>query len=201
MALLDDLFADRGIEWAVHVVQQERARVALAEPADGQLGQPGEDLVADPRSRRADDCDPLGEEAASDEPEDLRRGAVEPLRVVDDARDRLPIGDLREQRQRGEPDQEWIRWRAGLLAEHGCERGGLRFGQAVERSQQWCTQLVEAAVGQLHLRLDADGGRDVPVRGALDDVVEQRALARAGFSAKDDDSAPAGERVGQSTVE
>jgi hypothetical protein len=60
---------------------------------------------------------------------------------------------------------------------------------------------VEAAVGQLHLRLDADGGCDVPVRGTLDDVVEQRALARAGFSAKDDDSAPAGERVGQSTVE
>src|SRR4029079_15317988 len=114
---------------------QERACVALAEPADGQLGQPGEDLVADARSRCAYDCDPLGEEAAGDEPEDLRRRAVEPLRVVDDARDRLPIGGVCEQRQRGEADQEWIRWSAGLLAEHGCERGGLWFRQPIEPIQ------------------------------------------------------------------
>ena len=106
MALRDDLVADRGIQRAVHVVQQQRARVAVAEPADRQLGEPGEDVVAAARPRGAHERDPLGEEAAGDEPEDLRRGVVEPLRVVDDADERLLLGDLGEQRQRGEPDQE-----------------------------------------------------------------------------------------------
>ena len=39
VALGDDLVADRGVEGAVHVVQQQRPRVAVAESADGQLGQ------------------------------------------------------------------------------------------------------------------------------------------------------------------
>ena len=52
VALGDDLVADRGIQRAVHVVQQQRARIAVAEPADGQLGEPGEDVVADCRCAR-----------------------------------------------------------------------------------------------------------------------------------------------------
>ena len=63
-------------------------------------------MVADARARRTDERDALGEEAPGDEPQDLDGGVVEPLRVVDDADQRLVLGDLGEQRQRGKPDQE-----------------------------------------------------------------------------------------------
>jgi hypothetical protein len=60
VALRDDLVADRGIQWAGHVVQQQRTRIAVPKPVDGQLGEPGEDVVADARARGAHEHDPLG---------------------------------------------------------------------------------------------------------------------------------------------
>jgi hypothetical protein len=74
------------------------------------LREPGENVVAAPRARRTHDCDALGEEPTSDEAENLRRGTVEPLRVVDDAQQRLPLGDLSQQRERCDSDEEWIGW-------------------------------------------------------------------------------------------
>ena len=82
-------------------------------------------------------------------------GVVEPLRVVDDADQRLLLGDLGQQRQRGEPDQEPVGRRAGAPAEHGRERVALRGGEPVEVIEHRGAELVEAAVGQLDLRLDA----------------------------------------------
>ena len=196
VALGDDLLADRGVQRAVHVVQQQRARIAVAEPADRQLGEPGEDVVADARPRGAHERDPLGEQAAGDEAEDLRRGVVEPLRVVDDADERLLLGDLGEQRQRREPDQEAVGRGPGAQPEHRRERVALRDGQPVEVIQHRRAELVQAAVGELHLRLDADGLRDVPAVDPIGHVAEQRALADARLAAQDDDPAPTGERVG-----
>ena len=43
------------------------ARIAVAESVDGQLREPGEDVVVDARPRRAHKRDPLREEAAGDE--------------------------------------------------------------------------------------------------------------------------------------
>jgi hypothetical protein len=60
---------------------------------------------------------------------------------------------------------------------------------------------MKAAVGVLHLRLDAPGGRDPPARDTVREVAEQGALAHAGLTTQDGDSAPAGERVGQELVE
>jgi hypothetical protein len=60
---------------------------------------------------------------------------------------------------------------------------------------------MQAAERQLHLRLDADDRRDVPSRGTLRHVAEERALARAGLSAEDEDAAATRERVGQNPVE
>ena len=70
-----------------------------------QLGEPIQDVVADAGARSAHDRDALGDEAAGDEAQDLRGGAVEPLRVVDDADERLLLGVRGEERQRGEPDR------------------------------------------------------------------------------------------------
>jgi hypothetical protein len=104
VTLLDDLVADGGVEGAGHVGQQQRASIAVTEAAHGQLREPGENVIADPRPRGAHDRDRLGEQAAGDEPQDLRRGVVEPLRVVDDTGQRLLLGDLGEQRERRQPD-------------------------------------------------------------------------------------------------
>ena len=148
MALRDDLLADGGVERAVHVVEQQRECIAVAESADGQLGEPDEGILADARARRADERDPLGEETAGDEADDLPGGLVEPLRVVDDADQRLPLGDLGEQRQRGEPHQEPVGRRTGAQSEHRRERLALRGGQPFEVIQHGCAKLVQAAVGR-----------------------------------------------------
>ena len=105
---------------------------------------------------------------AGDETEDLRRGVVEPLRVVDNADQRLLLGDLGEQCQRGQPDQKPVGRRTGASAEHRRKRVALRDGQPVEVVQHGSAELMEAAVGQLHLRLNADGRRDVPADDLLD---------------------------------
>jgi hypothetical protein len=104
------------------------ARIAVAETTDGQLGKPRKNVIADPRPRGAYHRDPLGEQAAGHESQDLRRGVVEPLPVIDDAGQRMLIGDLCEKRQRGQPHQEPIRRGAGAAAEHRLQRLALRNG-------------------------------------------------------------------------
>ena len=148
MALGDDLVADRGVERAVHVVQQQRPRVAVARAR--RSATPGArrgrrrrcpvraaqtSAIRSARSRRAT------------KPRICAEALVEPLRVVDDADERLLLGDLGEQRQRGEPDQEPVRRRAGAQAEHRRERVALRGGQPVEVIQHRGAELMQAAVG------------------------------------------------------
>ena len=167
VAFADDLVADGGIERSIHVVQQQRPGIAVAEPVDGQLGKPGEDLVAGAGPRCTHQRDPLGEQAAADESEDLCGSVVEPLRVVHDAEQWLLLGGVCEQRQRREPHQESVRRGTGALAEHRGEGLPLRDRQPVEVIQYGSAKLVEAAVGQLHLRLDPDGRHDVPTGDLL----------------------------------
>ncbi len=69
----------------------------LAERPDEQFGHPGEDGVADPGSGGRRPGHALGEQTASDEAEDLCRRLIEPLRIVDDAQERLVLGRVGEQ--------------------------------------------------------------------------------------------------------
>src|SRR4249919_3193572 len=62
-------------------------------------------------------------------------------------------------------------------------------------------ELVEAAVGELHLRLDADGRGHVPTAETLGQVPQQRALADARLPQEDDDLALTGKRIRQEPVE
>ena len=62
---------------------EEGARVAMAERFDMDLGQPPERLAQ--LARGEQDRNPLDREPASGEPEGLRRRAIEPVGVVDDA--------------------------------------------------------------------------------------------------------------------
>ena len=65
----------------------------------------------------------LRQQPPRDEPEDLERGAVEPLRVVDEAEQRLLLGDLRASRlSAAEGDQEAVGRVAGREAERDAQR-------------------------------------------------------------------------------
>src|SRR4051812_5538868 len=63
------------------------------------------------------------------------------------------------------------------------------------------TELVQAAVGKLHLRLDPEGAGEAPALGAAGQVAKQRALPCAGLTTQDDDTALAGKRLCQDLVE
>ena len=128
-------------------------------------------------------------------------GLVEPLRVVDDANKRLLLGHLGEQRQRGKADEEPVGGSTDDKSEHRGEGVALRGGQPLEVTQHRSAELMEAAVGELHLRLDADGPRDLPAGDTVGEVVQQRALAHARLAPQDCDPAPACERIGQEPVE
>lgn len=201
MALRDDLSADRGIQRAVHVGQQQRARIAVAESLEGQLGEPHENVVPDARARSTDERDALGEQAPADEAEDLRGGVVEPLRVVDDADERLFLGDLGEQRERGKPHQEPIGWGAEAQPEHRRERPALGDGQPLEAVQHRRAELMEAGIVQLHLGLHTHGAGDMPVGDPVGQVAQQRTLTHTRLPAQDGDAAATGQRVGQQPVE
>ena len=158
-------------------------------------------MIADACSRGADERDPLGEEAASDEAENLLRRLVEPVRVVDDAGEGSLLRDLGQERQGREPDQESVRSRAGAEPEHGRERVALWLWKSFQLSEHRGADLVEAAVGELQLRLDTDGSHDAPAVEPIRQVAEECALPDAGFAAKDQDTAVAGERLRQEPLE
>jgi hypothetical protein len=192
----------------LHAVQQEQPGVAVPEAADRQGGQPGQQAAFRTRPLRAHQRHPLGQEAAGNEPDDLRGRLVEPQRVVDDAGQRALLGRLRHQRQRGESDQEAVGGRAGAQPEHGREGGLLRGRQLGEAAEQRCAQLMQAAVGQFHLRLHARSRHDLPAFSParrtghpIAQVIQQGALACARVAAQDEDAAHAREHVGREPVE
>src|SRR5262249_40056493 len=74
-------------------------------------------------------------------------------------------------------------------------------GEALEAIQHRRAQLVQPAVGELHLRLDADRRGDTPAGCAPGDVVEECALACARVAPKDDDAAAARGCVDQNPLE
>jgi hypothetical protein len=73
--------------------------------------------------------------------------------------------------------------------------------QPVEPIEHRSAQLVEAAVGELHLGLDADCARDAPALDASREILQQRALACAWVAAQDDDLASAAVDVDDDPVE
>ena len=70
------------------------------------------------------------------------------------------LGDLGEQRQGGEADQEPVWRRAGAQPEHRRERARAAAPAAARAVQHGRAELMQPAVGEFHLRLDAHGPRD-----------------------------------------
>ena len=116
--------------------------------------------------RGADESDSFREEPTSDECDDLCRGSIEPLRVLDDAEQRLLLCGLSEQRERGQPNEEPVRCGAGAQPENGGECVALRGRQPLELIEHRCAQLLETAERELHLRLHPSRRRDAPAPAA-----------------------------------
>ena len=124
-------------------------------PSSRSSGRPGKRRSSLGSRTREHDRDRLGEQPARDEPEHLRGGLVEPLEVVDDAQQRLLLGDLRQQAERGQADEEAVGRRAGREAERDPQRVLLRLRERVEAVEQRRAELMQPGERQLHLGLDA----------------------------------------------
>ena len=64
----------------------------------------------------------------------LRRGTIQPLRIIDQADQWALLGHLGQQAQHGQADQKAIRHVAGGQAERAPERVALRTGNRSRRS-------------------------------------------------------------------
>ena len=88
---------------------EERPGVAMTEWLDVDLRQAPQRLGHLPRAEHHGD--PLDREAASREPEDLCRRAIEPLGVIDHAEEAALPGGLGQQSENRERDEERVRRR------------------------------------------------------------------------------------------
>ena len=121
----------------------------------------------------------LRHQPAGGERQRLRRGPIQPLRVVDHTHQR-PLGRrIGQQTQHSQTDQEPIRFGPGGQPERGAQCLPLRVGQPFGAIEQRRTHLVQPAEGQLHLRLDTRGAQHPAARRLSDKVVQQRRLAHA----------------------
>ena len=137
-----------------HRVQQQSGVVG-GEPLDHELRQPLEHLlVAGSRTAKTKPTRSAKSRRATNA--SVCDGhPVEPLRVVDDAHERLLLGGLGEQAQDRQPDEEPIGWRSGAQAERRAQRVALRVRQLLETAEHGRAQRVQAGERELHLGLDA----------------------------------------------
>jgi hypothetical protein len=163
-----------------HRVQQ-RARFGLGQALDEQLRQSHQ--VVTRRARREHQADRFCLQATRNEREDLRRGAIKPLLVIDQADQRPLLGHVRQQTQHRQPDQETIRRRPRTDAERRLQRIALRTWEALNPIQHRPEQLVQPGESQLHLRLHTGGTLHTAARRSIDQVVQQRRLAHARIAA------------------
>ena len=170
-----DAVAHPFVEGDVEDGAEQRLRVTFTETSHEHLRELGEarGVVAD----REHEGDVVRQQPPGDERERVRGGAIEPLRVVDDAQHGSLLGRVRQQVQDREPDEQSIGWSARRRPEGGAHRVALRFGERVEAIEQRCDQLVERRERELHLGLDARGAEHVEARRRALEVAEQRALA------------------------
>ncbi len=197
----DDPIADMVIEPARDDRDQEGASVVLGEPAEGELRQAVQHPLVRRLAHGEDDQERLGQHPPGDEPEDLARRSVEPLRVVDEAQQWPLGGDLRQEAERGERHEEPVGGAARREAEGDAQCVLLRFGDRVEVRQHRPAQLVQPGERQLHLGLDTRDPSD-PEAGRLPSAMAQECgLAHAGLTTDGEDGAVASAGIFQQLVQ
>ncbi len=158
---------------------QQLSGVVGREPLEMKLWQPLEHVLAAELAHREHESHPLRLDPARHERERLRGHVVQPLRVVDDAQERLLLGGVGQEAQDRQAHEEALRWRSGAQAERRAQGVALRARQHRETVEQGRAQRVQPGEGELHLGLDARrpgdpasicGGRQVPQEGGLADA-------------------------------
>ena len=195
-ALRDDPIEDALVERPKRRRCEQLTCLRLRESGDPKLPQAGEPVGRAHVPHREDHEHALRLEAPGDEREDLGRGVVEPLRIVDQGDERLRLRTVRQQAQHREADEETIGWRPCGEAERSSERVALRRRQPLESLEQRQAELMEGREGQLHLRLDADGPDHPALLATGCRVLEERRLADSGLASQH--QGPALARAGRS---
>ena len=159
---------------------QQLTRRPGRQPAEHQLRQPGQRRrLPLPLPDGEQHAHPVGVQAAGDESEHLHRHLIQPLRVIDQAQHRLPGRRVGQQRQRRQPDQEPVRWRAVHQPERRLQRLPLRPGQPIQPAQKRHQQLVQPGEPQPHLRLDPGHPGQLHVNSLPGRPLQQHRLADA----------------------
>ena len=162
------------------------------EPGQAQTGHPRRvERRALALANRDQERDALTFDAPRAEHERLHRRAVEPVGVVDEHGQRLPLGGVREQGQRTRVGREAAVWGRGRQSQRAGQRVALRRRQAIEALQEGLQHRPQAGKGQLRLGLDATRAEDHHPRRSSPGVVEERGLADAGLADHDERPAPA----------
>jgi hypothetical protein len=131
-----------------------------------------------------DEADAVRVQAAGDETEHLRRFAIEPVRVIDDAQQRVFLSRPGKQREHRQSHQEPLRRRPCFPAESDLQRAPLRRRQVAQLRQERDQQLVQATELHADLRLDTGDAANPQVWRRGDRVPEQRRLPDPGPSAQ-----------------
>ena len=116
-ALGDDPLPHPIVEPARHHRRQQRVRIIVIEPIEPQPRKARYVMVVARLTDREEHRHSLGKQPARDEPEDLPRAVVEPLKVVDETQQRLLLGELSEQRECRQTDQKAVGWITGRVAQ------------------------------------------------------------------------------------
>ena len=174
VCLPDDPGPDALVEGAGGDRGQQGPGRWLVQPGESQLGEPHQVIWRGRRGpRREHQRYRLGEQAAPDESKDLGRSLVEPLRVVHHDQQRLFLGHLGQEAERGQGDEEPVGVFSGDEPERHAEPPPLRPGEQSEPVEHRAAQLVQPREGQFHLGLDADPA-DHPEAGRLTHQVAQQ---------------------------
>jgi hypothetical protein len=181
--------------------REQGARVPVGQPAERKLRQIRQLELVARLADREHDRHRLGQQPPCHEAEDLRRGRIEPLGVVDEAQQRPVAGDLGEQGERGQGDQEAVGSGTGCQAESDAQRSLLRLRKRADAVEHRRAQLVQPRERQLHLGLDPGDAREAEPRRLLSAMLQQRRLADSRLAADDEDGALTASDVLQQPVE
>ena len=172
---------------------QKGARIGILQSLDHQLRHARELVARFPRDEQHHHR--LGEQPPRHEHQRLRRGPVQPLRIVDHAQQRPILRNLGEQAQGRQADQQPIRHRAGTQPERGGEGIALRTGDPIEPVEHRPAQLVQGAEGQLPLGLHSHRAKQGHVRRRSDHVLQERGLADPRLAPHEQRATASGSRV------
>jgi hypothetical protein len=122
--------------------RKQHPRVAGGKPVDRQLGQTAELVDLAGLADGEHHGDPLRQQTPRDEGQRLRGGLIKPLRVVDEAHERLHLGRSGQQAEGREGEQEAIGGGADLHPERDSQGVALWAGQRLQSVEQGCAQLM-----------------------------------------------------------